>query len=141
MDTTAIVHALLGGLLIGLAAAAFLLLSGRIAGISGVIGGLLTPTRGEIAWRLAFVAGLVAGGSGLARVYPVAFPETIAGSPLLLIAAGLLVGVGTRLGGGCTSGHGVCGTARISPRSIVATLTFIAVGALTVALAASMVGG
>ncbi|CDS53367.1 Probable transmembrane protein [Polaromonas sp. CG9_12] len=119
--------ALAGGALIGLAAALFLLLNGRIAGISGVLGGLLKPARGDIAWRAAFILGLV----GAPLVYGL-----FAGLPVpqidadyaALIAAGLLVGVGTRYGSGCTSGHGVCGVARLSPRSGVATACFMAAG-------------
>lgn len=118
---------LAGGALIGLAAALFLLLNGRIAGISGVLGGLLKPVRGDIAWRAAFILGLV----GAPLVYGL-----FAGLPVpqidadyaALIAAGLLVGVGTRYGSGCTSGHGVCGVARLSPRSLVATACFMAAG-------------
>ena len=119
--------ALAGGALIGLAAALFLLLNGRIAGISGVLGGLLKPRKGDVAWRAAFVLGLVGAplGSGLFATLPV--PEIEAGSAAL-IAAGLLVGVGTRYGSGCTSGHGVCGLSRLSPRSLVATACFMGAG-------------
>jgi uncharacterized protein len=119
--------ALMGGGLIGLGATILLLANGRIAGVSGIIAGLLTPRRGDIAWRAAFLIGLLlAGGiaAGLA-------PERLGSSPrgaLLLVLAGLLVGVGTRLGGGCTSGHGVCGISRLSVRSIVATALFVATG-------------
>lgn len=122
---------LAGGLLIGLAAALFVLLNGRIAGISGVLGGLLMPRAGDIAWRLLFVAGLLLAPSvyGLVAVLPVATIE--AGVPTLVVA-GLLVGLGTRFGAGCTSGHGVCGISRLSPRSIVATLSFMASGFATV---------
>jgi len=122
---------LAGGLLIGFAAALFVLLNGRIAGISGVLGGLLMPRAGDIAWRLLFVAGLLLAPTvyGLVAVLPVATIE--AGMPTLVVA-GLLVGLGTRFGAGCTSGHGVCGISRLSPRSIVATLSFMAAGFATV---------
>ena len=122
---------LAGGLLIGFAAALFVLLNGRIAGISGVLGGLLMPRAGDIAWRLLFVAGLLLAPTvyGLVAVLPVATIE--AGMPTLVVA-GVLVGLGTRFGAGCTSGHGVCGISRLSPRSIVATLSFMAAGFATV---------
>lgn len=125
------VAALSGGLLIGLAASAFLVLNGRIAGISGIVGGLLPPRAGDIAWRTAFTAGLIA--APLAWRSTASLPpiEIEAGYPML-IAAGLLVGVGTRYASGCTSGHGVCGLARLSPRSLVATLGFMATGFATV---------
>ncbi|MBW4933266.1 YeeE/YedE family protein [Marinobacter sp. F4206] len=123
--------ALAGGVLIGLAAAAFLLLNGRIAGISGILGGLLVPGRGDIAWRLAFLLGLV--GAPAAWLLAAELPpiEINAGYPALVIA-GLLVGVGTRYGSGCTSGHGVCGLSRLSFRSLVATLSFMGAGFVTV---------
>jgi uncharacterized membrane protein YedE/YeeE len=128
-----------GGLAIGLAAALLVLLAGRIAGISGIVGGLLRPARGEIAWRLAFLAGLVG-----APVLWVAFagpPELrIEASDAALVVAGLLVGVGTRYGGGCTSGHGVCGIARRSRRSVVATLVFMAAGFATAYVLRHVVG-
>ena len=123
--------ALAGGVLIGLAAAAFVLLNGRIAGISGILGGLLRPARGDVAWRVAFLVGLV--GAPLAYGLFAALPDARieAGVPAL-VAAGLLVGLGTRYGAGCTSGHGVCGLSRLSPRSLVATLSFMAAGFVTV---------
>lgn len=123
--------ALSGGMLIGTAALLLLLLNGRIAGISGIVGGLLRPAQGEIGWRLAFLAGL--GGAPLLFALLFEMPAIdIDASTGMLVAAGLLVGVGTRYGAGCTSGHGVCGMARRSPRSIVATLAFMAAGFLTV---------
>jgi len=125
--------ALAGGLLIGLAAAAFVLLNGRIAGISGILGGLLRPARGDIAWRVAFLAGLV--GAPLVYALFAALPEArIEAGQGTLVVAGLLVGLGTRYGAGCTSGHGVCGLSRLSPRSLVATAAFMAAGFLTVYL-------
>lgn len=121
---------LAGGLLIGFAAAAIFLVQGRIAGISGILGGaLLRRQAGDVAWRWAFVGGLVLAGLFLS---PTPVPAVADKAHLLL--AGLLVGIGTRMGSGCTSGHGVCGMARLSPRSIVATLTFMASGFLTVFL-------
>jgi uncharacterized membrane protein YedE/YeeE len=125
--------ALAGGLLIGLAAAVFVLFNGRIAGISGILGGLIKPRRGDIGWRLAFIGGLV----GAPVIYGLFWrlPDIhIEASPITLIIAGLIVGFGTRIGSGCTSGHGVCGISRLSSRSIVATLTFMAMGFITVFL-------
>lgn len=119
--------ALAGGLLIGAAAAAFVLFNGRIAGISGILGGLLRPARGDIGWRLAFLLGLV--GAPLAYGLVATLPEaTVAADAPTLAAAGLLVGVGTRYGAGCTSGHGVCGLSRQSPRSLAATAAFMLAG-------------
>ncbi|MBS0429384.1 MAG: YeeE/YedE family protein [Proteobacteria bacterium] len=126
-------RSLAGGSLIGLAAAILIVANGRIAGISGIVGGLLRPTRNDWAWRLAFVAGLLAAPTVYALVAPLPVPRIEAGSAVLVIA-GLLVGFGTRLGGGCTSGHGVCGLARLSPRSLAATLGFMAAGFATVFL-------
>ncbi len=123
--------ALLGGVLIGLAVALFVLFSGRIAGISGIVGGLFRPQRGDIGWRLAFIGGLLAAPLFYTRVLP--WPEMrIEAGSLQIIVAGLLVGIGTRYGAGCTSGHGVCGLSRLSPRSVVATLAFMAAGFATV---------
>jgi len=123
--------ALAGGLLIGLAAAAFVLVNGRIAGISGIVGGLLRPVQGDVAWRVAFLAGLVAAPLAYALFAPLPAVRIDAGAGTLA-AAGLLVGLGTRYGSGCTSGHGVCGLARLSPRSLVATVSFMAAGFATV---------
>lgn len=131
---------LAGGLLIGAAAALLILLNGRIAGISGIVGGLLRAPRADRRWRLAFLAGLLLaaplwrGVTALPPVHPVAGGGT-------LVLAGLLVGFGTRLGAGCTSGHGVCGLARLSPRSLAATVTFMLAGALTVFVLRHLAGG
>ena len=125
------VAAVTGGVLIGAAAAALVLLNGRIAGVSGIVGGLLRPAAGDIAWRAAFLAGMI--GAPLAYRALGSLPAVTidAGYPTL-IAAGLLVGVGTRYAGGCTSGHGVCGLSRLSLRSLLATLTFMTAGFVTV---------
>ena len=131
--------ALIGGLVIGVAAALLVLANGRVAGIAGIVGGLLRPAPGEIPWRLAFIAGLM--------IAPLLFiaagkPPSIivdADYPTLAIA-GLIVGLGTRYGSGCTSGHGVCGVSRLSPRSIVATLAFMAAGFATVFVVRHLVG-
>lgn len=131
---------LAGGLLIGLAAALMWATQGRVAGVSGALGGLLTPTPGELGWRAAFVAGLVAGGLVGGLLMPGQFTAA-ATSPAMLVAAGLVVGVGTRMGNGCTSGHGVCGLARLSTRSLAAVLTFMATGAATVFVVRHVVGG
>jgi len=120
-----------GGALIGLAAAMLVLLSGRIAGISGILGGLIALRRGDIAWRLAFVAGLLAAPTAMVLMGRELAPRIDAGLGMLLVA-GLLVGLGTRYGSGCTSGHGVCGLSRLSPRSLVATGAFMAAGIATV---------
>jgi uncharacterized membrane protein YedE/YeeE len=122
-----------GGLLIGLAAAVLLLFNGRIAGISGILGGLLRPAGGDVAWRLAFLGGLLAAPFAVALVSGLPPLQVDAGNGTL-VAAGLLVGLGTRYGSGCTSGHGVCGIARGSPRSFAATAAFMAAGFLTVYL-------
>lgn len=124
---------LAGGLLIGLSTALLLLFNGRIAGISGILAGIAFPTDGGRGWRAAFIAGLVAGGVAMVAMRPELFAITTTPSLPMLAVAGAVVGVGVRIGGGCTSGHGVCGNSRLSKRSLVATLTFIATGALTVA--------
>jgi hypothetical protein len=126
------VSAFAGGLLIGLAAALLILLEGRIAGISGIVGGLLQPlARGDVGWRLAFVLGLVAAPL-LHRALAQLPPSRIDADWATLVVAGLLVGFGSRLGSGCTSGHGVCGLSRLSPRSLVATIVFMTAGFVTV---------
>lgn len=122
----------IGGLLIGLSSVLMLALNGRIAGISGIIGGILGPS--DRSWRVAFLLGLLGGGLAAFGVMPEQFfPQSPASLPVLVVA-GLLVGIGTRMGSGCTSGHGVCGMSRLSPRSFIATLTFMVVAALTVFL-------
>ena len=125
--------ALAGGVLLGLASALFVLLNGRILGISGIVGGLLRPRAGDMGWRLAFLLGmLVAPGLYWLVVGPT--QPRIDATWEMVVMAGLLVGVGTRYGSGCTSGHGVCGLSRMSPRSLVATLAFMGAGFVTVFL-------
>jgi uncharacterized membrane protein YedE/YeeE len=125
------VASLAGGVLIGVAAAALLLLRGRVLGVSGIIGGLFQKTPGDTAWRVAFLLGLLAAPALWALVSPPA-PFRNASGWGILVLAGLLVGWGTRRAAGCTSGHGVCGLARLSPRSLVATLLFMGAGVATV---------
>ena len=131
--------AAIGGVIIGAAVTIFVLVNGRIAGISGIVGGLFRPAPGDVAWRLAFVAGLMAAPMlyTLAVTLP---PVTIEAGYPTLIVAGLLVGIGTRYGAGCTSGHGVCGISRVSPRSLVATLSFMAAGFATVYVVRHIIG-
>jgi uncharacterized protein len=129
-----------GGVLIGAATVLFVLGNGRVAGISGIVGGLFGTSRGERAWRLAFIAGLFAAPWLWRLAAPLPAP-VIAASPFTLIVAGLLVGIGTRYAAGCTSGHGVCGIARGSPRSAVATAVFMAAGFVTVFVARHLAGG
>jgi hypothetical protein len=131
--------ALAGGVLIGLAAVLLVLLVGRIAGISGVLAGLLKPVKGDVAWRTAFVLGLVGAPLAYRLVAALPLPHIDAGYGAL-VAAGLLVGVGTRYGSGCTSGHGVCGLSRLSPRSLVATLAFMGAGFATVFVLRHLLG-
>ena len=133
MTLAAVLPSLFGGALIGAATAILLLFDGRVAGISGILGGLLDTRDGGWAWRAPFVAGLLATGAVVHAIAPNALGAIASPLPLLAVA-GLLVGFGTRLGGGCTSGHGVCGISRGSPRSIVATATFMGVAAVVVLL-------
>jgi uncharacterized membrane protein YedE/YeeE len=133
------VSALVGGALLGAGALLLWALSGRTAGISGMISGLLLPARGEVAWRALFLSGMLLAGLGAIAFAPTAIgtsPRSLA----TLALAGLLVGFGTKLANGCTSGHGLCGVARLSPRSLVATVTFVGFGMLTVALARVALG-
>jgi uncharacterized membrane protein YedE/YeeE len=121
---------LAGGVLLGIAAALFILVNGRILGISGIVGGLLAPKRGDAGWRIAFLLGMLAAPATLLLLAPAGFisPPRIDAGYAAIVIAGLLVGYGTRLGSGCTSGHGVCGLSRLSPRSLVATGAFMAAG-------------
>ena len=131
--------ALAGGVLIGISAALLILLNGRIAGITGIIGGLFKPAKGDVTWRIAFTLGLI-----IAPIVWLLFSKLpdmkIDAHYDLLIVAGLIVGFGARLGSGCTSGHGVCGISRLSPRSIVATIAFMSTGFLTVFVARHLLG-
>jgi uncharacterized membrane protein YedE/YeeE len=124
MDLSSLPSALAGGTLIGL----------------GIVAGALTPRRGDVGWRLLFVAGLVSGGVLLPALVAEPFRGLAAGVPMRLVVAGVLVGFGTRLANGCTSGHGVCGVGRLAPRSLVATATFMATGAVTVFVARHLLG-
>jgi uncharacterized membrane protein YedE/YeeE len=133
-------ESLAGGALIGLAASLLLLVHGKVAGISGILGNLLTPARGDVGWRAAFLLGLLVAGLAGFALHPASFASGIERSHGIIAVAGLLVGYGTRLGNGCTSGHGVCGLSRFSPRSLAATLTFMATGALAATLGQRLLG-
>jgi len=130
---------LAGGVLIGVATAMLLLFNGRLAGISGIVGGLLRPAKGDVGWRIAFVLGLVLAPAAFGLVAPLPAVRVDADGAVLVIA-GLLVGVGTRYGSGCTSGHGVCGLSGGSPRSLVATAAFMLAGFATVFVVRHVVG-
>jgi uncharacterized membrane protein YedE/YeeE len=134
------ISATIGGILIGLSASMMLLISGRIAGISGIIGGLLGRPA-DLGARLSFLGGLLAGGLLLSVLTPEVFAMDLARSPAALVVAGVLVGVGTRMGSGCTSGHGVCGLSRLSTRSLIATATFMGAGMLCATLITRLLGG
>lgn len=141
MNTFDPIAALLGGLLIGASAAVLVVLNGRIAGVSGVLGGLLHPAPGGIGWRLAFLAGLFAAPLLSIAMGAALPPFGLTSSTGLLLVAGLIVGFGTRLGAGCTSGHGVCGIGRGSPRSLAATAVFMTTAVLTVFVTRHVLGG
>lgn len=132
--------ALVGGIIIGLSAAAFILLNGRIAGISGILGGLLVPQKRDVLWRVAFLAGMLAAPLLWALTTDLPPIEIKASYPVLVVS-GLLVGIGTRYGSGCTSGHGVCGLSRLSARSLIATLAFMAAGFMTVYIVRHLITG
>jgi len=141
MTLDAILPPLIGGALIGLAATLLLLFCGRIAGISGICGGLFAPKSAEWGWRVAFVVGLVTTGFVAVGPAPEAFVFGLDRSLGAVAGAGLLVGIGTTVGSGCTSGHGVCGLSRLSGRSLVATCTFMATGALAAFIVNHLLGG
>lgn len=122
------INALLGGVLIGTAVSLMLLWNGRVTGISGIINGALSPVKGDTLWRVLFIGGLFLGGLVMGQLNPQVFANTINSEVWITIVAGLLVGFGTIMGSGCTSGHGVCGISRMSPRSLVATIVFMAAG-------------
>jgi uncharacterized membrane protein YedE/YeeE len=135
------ISAAIGGALIGLSAVLLMLFTGRIAGVAGITGGLFNPRSDDRGWRLAFVSGLIAAPLAAALIgRPVAMPQ-MPGSMIVIAIAGLLVGFGTRLGNGCTSGHGICGIARLSPRSIAATLVFMIAAMIVVAATRHGIGG
>ena len=131
----------IGGALIGLSAAMLMATHGRIAGISGIFGGILVPTAPKLGWRVAFIGGLVAAGVIYSLVQPEAFANTTSVALPLVAVAGVLVGVGTQMGSGCTSGHGVCGIPRLSRRSFAAVGTFMLTGAITVFVTQQLLGG
>jgi len=133
-------YALAGGALIGIAVSAFALLNGRVTGISGILAGVLQPLTGDTAWRVAFLFGLMLSPAIYAATYEKAVIQIDADYPVLIVA-GLLVGLGTRYGSGCTSGHGVCGLSRRSLRSLVATLVFMSAGIFTVYVVRHLIGG
>ncbi len=123
---------LFGGILLGISATLLLLLNGKIAGISGIFSGLLTPKRHDFLWRLLFTLGLIGGGWLAATYGEFTVPHQLDHSAVYIVLAGLLVGIGTRVGNGCTSGHGICGIGRLSPRSIIATCVFMMVAGVVV---------
>ncbi len=137
---TGYLNALFGGALIGLSAAGMLLFNGKILGVSGILGEVLQK-RTEKTWRYLFLMGLLTGGAVVLTLQPEAFSNSLSRSPEALIVAGLLVGFGTRLGNGCTSGHGICGISRLSPRSLIATLTFMGCGGAVVYIINHILGG
>ena len=134
------ISASIGGALIGASASLMLVLNGRVAGISGILGGLLRLPRGDTSWRASFLAGLLVGGVLLALISPQVLPTANRTPTALTVVAGLLVGFGTQLGSGCTSGHGICGISRFSTRSIVATVTFVATGGLAAFIVQHLLG-
>lgn len=141
MDSFTPIASTLGGLLIGLAAAGLLMFHGRIAGISGIAGGVFRRQAGDTAWRVMFLVGLLTAGVAWSAFRPDDYAFAIERSTVALVVAGLAVGIGTQLGSGCTSGHGVCGIGRLSKRSTVATVTFMATAAMTVFVVNELLGG
>jgi uncharacterized membrane protein YedE/YeeE len=141
MENFTPIASLIGGALIGLAAVGMLLFTGRISGVSGIYGGLLTADKGDSAWRAWFIGGLMAGAVVMSFLRPESLDITVQRSELAIIVAGLLVGVGARLGSGCTSGHGVCGIGRLAPRSLVAAAVFMTTGAIASIVVNNVFGG
>ena len=141
MDSFTPIASTIGGLMIGIAAAGLLIFHGQIAGISGIAGGIFRREPGDMAWRVMFLVGLLAAGLGWSFFFPQAYLVEINRSPYALVVAGLAVGIGTQVGGGCTSGHGVCGIGRLSKRSTVATISFMITAALTVFVVNQVLGG
>ena len=132
------IHALLGGVLIGIAVSVMLIFNGKVTGVSGIVNGVLAPFKAENLWRWYFIAGLILGGFLLVFIRPMAFSGELQTETWTVIVAGLLVGFGTTLGSGCTSGHGVCGISRLSFRSVLATILFILAGIVAVAFLRKM---
>jgi uncharacterized protein len=128
------INAGIGGVIIGISVSLMLLFNGRVTGISGIVNGVISPVKGDTQWRIFFVAGLFLGGLVMGQLNSKVFENTINSDLWTTIAAGVIVGFSTILGSGCTSGHGVCGISRLSPRSLVATMVFIAAGVLAVVL-------
>ncbi|WP_419533659.1 YeeE/YedE family protein [Endozoicomonas sp.] len=139
MEFTIPWSSLLGGMLMGSAGLLLLLFNGKIAGISGILGGLISPGRNDFLWRLLFIIGMIGGGWLSMQILGITFPETYNASTLIILLAGLLVGIGAGVGNGCTSGHGICGIGRLSIRSIVATCVFMAIAGITVFIRLHMV--
>jgi uncharacterized membrane protein YedE/YeeE len=130
----------IGGIIMGLAAALMLAGNGRIAGVSGILGGLLQGSEGR-GWRASFIVGMLVGAVGLLSLWPQSMPGTAVDSLPVLAVAGLLVGFGTRMGSGCTTGHGICGLSRLSTRSLLATMMFMGTGIATVSIVRHVFGG
>ncbi|HHZ88800.1 MAG TPA: YeeE/YedE family protein [Chromatiaceae bacterium] len=141
MENFTPVASLIGGVLIGLAAVGMLLFDGRIGGVSGIFGGFLNAKHGDTAWRAAFIGGLMAGGLVMLMLKPDTMTFGIDRSVLSVVVAGILVGIGARLGSGCTSGHGVCGIGRLAPRSLVASAVFMSTGAAAAIVVGEVFGG
>jgi uncharacterized membrane protein YedE/YeeE len=141
MEDSQVIMPLFGGILIGLASSIMLLFNGKIMGVSGILGGMIKPKRGDYHWRLGFLLGLVLSGVGFMLMQQPVFAFDVQRSIPVIALAGLLVGFGTRLGNGCTSGHGICGISRFSPRSILATITFMIAGIAVVYVVNHMLGG
>jgi uncharacterized membrane protein YedE/YeeE len=141
MENFTPISSLVGGVLIGLSAAALLFFNGKILGVSGIFGGLLHAKHGDTLWRVVFMAGLLFGGLLLGFIAPQTIEANINMPIGMVIIAGLLVGVGARLGNGCTSGHGICGVGRMAPRSLVATIVFLSSGIVTAVLCSGLIKG
>ncbi len=142
MNSVTLLSALIGGILIGISVTIMLILHGRVTGVTGImVGATFERVGGDWLWRVLFLLGLVGGGALMAPILPEGFPSAPGGRMGTLVAAGLLVGFGTRLGNGCTSGHGVCGVSRLAPRSLVATACFMLSGMLTVLVVQRVLGG
>lgn len=140
MENFTPIPAFAGGMLIGLSATLLLLFNGRIAGISGILSGVFTLRAGDKAWRLLFLSGMLIAGFAYQLLLPGSFSDRPDFPPSLLLTGGFIVGFGTRMGGGCTSGHGVCGIGRLSKRSIIATLVFMGAGIMSVYITRHLLG-